>query len=192
MDRAAAAALFAMLDREVWLVTAAAGERRGGLIATFVSQASLSPEHPRVVVGIARQHHTWELIEASGAFALHLLAVENAEWVAHFGVRSGRDEDKFAGRNVGRAATGSPILEGSMGWLDCSVEARLETGDRTLYLAQVLEGKVTRGGAPLRARQLGQHLGAEVLAQLKELVQKDSEVDAVAIRAWREQRGISH
>src|ERR1041385_4670921 len=114
MDRTAAAALFAWLDRELWLVTAQAGARRGGLIAPFVSQASLSPDLPRVVIGIAQQHHTWELIEASGAFALHLLGQENLEWVPHFALRSGRNVDKFSGWPFRTAVTGSPLLAGSI------------------------------------------------------------------------------
>ncbi len=61
-ERALAAALFARTDRELWLLTAAAGGRRGGLIATFVSQASIVPDLPRVVVGLAKQHHTWQLV----------------------------------------------------------------------------------------------------------------------------------
>ena len=47
MNSAAASALFRRLDREIWVVTARAGEGRGGLIATFVSQASIVPELPR-------------------------------------------------------------------------------------------------------------------------------------------------
>ena len=54
------------LDREIWLITAAHENQRGGLIATFVSNASIVPEMPRVVVGIAKQHHSWRVIEASG------------------------------------------------------------------------------------------------------------------------------
>jgi flavin reductase (DIM6/NTAB) family NADH-FMN oxidoreductase RutF len=96
MDPTAAAALFAWLDRELWLVTAQADGRKGALIATFVSQASLTPELPRVVIGIAKQHHTWSLIEASQSFALHLLGQDNFAWVPHFGLQSGRNTDKFA------------------------------------------------------------------------------------------------
>src|SRR5262249_57546568 len=48
----AASGLFALTDRELWLVTARAGERRGGLIATFASDASIGPEFPRVAVGL--------------------------------------------------------------------------------------------------------------------------------------------
>src|SRR5262245_59428488 len=62
-----------MLDREIWLVTAEHESRRAGLIATFGSNASIVPESPRMLIGIAKQHHTWSVIEASRAFTLHLL-----------------------------------------------------------------------------------------------------------------------
>src|SRR5262245_22118856 len=137
-DSTAATTLVAWLDRELWLVTAQAGGRRGGLIATHVSSASIVPEMPRMLLGLARQHFTWELVEASGAFALHLLGAHNLEWVWQFGLDSGRDHDKLAGFPVRVAVTGSPILEDAIGWLDCKVEQRLDGGDRTLYLAEVV------------------------------------------------------
>src|SRR5215831_15768169 len=105
VDPAAIANVFAQLDRELWLLTAAAGDRRGGLIATFVSQASIVPEMPRVLVGLARQHHTWGLVEAAGAFALHLLAEDQLDRVWRFGLESGRDGDKLAGLPVRVGAT---------------------------------------------------------------------------------------
>src|SRR5437764_167787 len=140
MDATAASTLIAWLDRELWLVTAQAGSRRGGLIATFVSPASIVADLPRMVVGLARTHHTWELVEASSAFALHLLGEQHLEWVWHFGLQSGRDVDKFEGLGFRTELTGSPLLDEAIGWLDCRVEARLDTGDRTVYLAEVLQG----------------------------------------------------
>src|SRR5262249_32598631 len=136
-----ALAVIGDLDRELWILTARAGPRAGGLVATFVSEASIVPELPRVLVGLARQHGTWELVEASGAFALHLIGVEHLDWVWRFGLRSGRDTDKFRGLEVQTGATGSPLLEGALGWLDCRVETRMETGDRTVYLAEVLAAR---------------------------------------------------
>jgi flavin reductase (DIM6/NTAB) family NADH-FMN oxidoreductase RutF len=190
MDKTAAPTLFARLDREVWLVTSRAGDRRGGLIATFVSQASLVSDLPRVVVGIARQHHTWEVIEASGAFVLHLLGQENLDWVSRFGLSSGRDRDKFSGLFCRTAPSGSPIVDGAVGWLDCRIETRLDTGDRTIYLAQVTEGEVQKNGPPLTLRSVLERLPKETLAEMKRLIHHDSHVDAQAILAWRQEHGI--
>src|SRR5262245_30025438 len=144
MDATASTTLLACLDREIWLVTTRAGERRGGLIATFVNQASLVPELPRMLLSRSHQHHTCELIESSGVFALHLLAEQNLDLVWRFGLASGRDTDKFAGLETTVAGTGSPLLEGTVGWLDCRVESKLDVGDRTVFVAEVIEGHITQ------------------------------------------------
>jgi flavin reductase (DIM6/NTAB) family NADH-FMN oxidoreductase RutF len=186
MDDTAASTLFAWLNREVWLVTARAGAARGGLIATFVSQASIVADLPRVVLGLARQHYTWELVEASGAFALHLLGEDNLDWVWRFGLESGRQRDKFEGLRVTASASGNPVLDGAVGWLDCRVEARLDGGDRTLYLAEVLEGSVTHFGPPLTSRRLMELAPPHLLNELKRQRNQDGHIDAAAIRAWRQ------
>jgi flavin reductase (DIM6/NTAB) family NADH-FMN oxidoreductase RutF len=185
MDVTAASTLFAWLDREVWLVTARAGERRGGLIATFVSPASIVPELPRVLVALSKQHFTHELVEASGAFALHLLAEEQLELVWRFGLESGRDHDKLAGLTVTTAVTGSPLLAETVGWLDCRVEAKLDIGDRILYVGEVLEGKVTHFAPPLTTKRLMERMPMTRLSQMQRMRQDDSLRDAEVIEAWR-------
>ncbi len=187
-DSTAAATLIAWLDREIWLVTAQHGPRRSGLIATFVNPASIVTEMARMVVGLSRLHFTWELVEASGAFALHLLSEQHLEHVWRFGLRSGREQDKFAGLVVRTGQTGSPILEDCTGWMDCRVEASLPTGDRTICLAEVVESQVTNFGPPLTQRRLLQLARPEYLAELKRQLHADSIADAEAIRQWREER----
>ncbi len=181
--------LLAGLDRELWLVTARDGPRRGGLIATFVSSASIVAEAPRLLVGLANQHHTRGLVEAGGAMALHLLAEEHLPWVWRFGLRSGRDGDKLDGLPARDGVTGSPLLEGVVGWLEGLVEAKLDTGDRTVYLLDVVAGGRERDYPPLTLKRMLQLAGPEQLARLKEGMARDSAVDAAAIRAWRQERG---
>jgi flavin reductase (DIM6/NTAB) family NADH-FMN oxidoreductase RutF len=185
MNPDGALSLFQRLDRELWVVTAQAGERRGGLVATFVSQASIVPEMPRVIAGIARQHHTWGLIEASGAFALHLLGEPELDWVWRFGLQSGRDGDKLDGLATRRGVSGAPILTAAPGWLDCRVEARLDTGDRTVYLAEVLEAQAPGDLELLTVSRLRQLMPGEWRAALLEQLGRDAAIDARAIAAWR-------
>jgi flavin reductase (DIM6/NTAB) family NADH-FMN oxidoreductase RutF len=185
IDDTAPSTLFAWLNRELWLVTAQADGRRGGLIATFVSEASIAPELPRLVVGLAKQHHTWRLVEASGAFALHLLGEDQLDWVWRFGLKSGRSGDKFDGLDVRSAVTGSPILGGAVGWLDCRVETRLDTGDRTIYLAEVVKSEVTHFAPPLTLQRLLQLAPPDRLREMKRQRHHDADGDADAIRAWR-------
>lgn len=46
------------LDREIWVVTAAAGARRGALTATWVSPVSVDPDRPMLLAGLAPNHFT--------------------------------------------------------------------------------------------------------------------------------------
>src|SRR4051812_24541952 len=128
MDVTAAATLFAWLDREVWLVTSHAGGRRGGLIATYVQQAGIASDTPRLLVSLGQLHHTRELVEASGVMALHLLSEDNLEHVWRFGLRSGRDADKFEGLETRDGTTGCPLLPDTVGWMECRVETSFDTG----------------------------------------------------------------
>jgi flavin reductase (DIM6/NTAB) family NADH-FMN oxidoreductase RutF len=185
MNASAISDILAGLDRELWLVTAQAGARRGGLIATFVSSASLVADLPRMLIGLAKQHHTWELIEQSDAFALHLFGEDHLDWVWRFGLASGGTVDKLDGLAVSAGASGSPRLAEALAWLDCRVEARLDTGDRTIYLAEVIDGAKPRPGQPLTAQRLLALASPAQRSVLKEGLVKDAAVDAVAIRAWR-------
>ncbi len=164
-----------LIDREIWLVSAAHEKRRAGLIATFVSQASIVPDLPRMLVGIAKQHHTWGLIEASRAFTLHLLDESHLDWVWRFGLHSGHAGDKFAGLPELRAVA----------WLKCRVETSLDTGDRTLYLAEVLDAHLEKATPPLTMRRVLQLASPERLRELRAGLERDAVVDGAAIRAWR-------
>lgn len=186
MSTAGVNRLFDQVDPPLWVVTAADGSRRGGMIATFVSQASIVPAMPRVLVGIARPHQTWELVEGSGAFGLHLLGEGQLDWVWRFGAETGRGSgDKLEGLAVGVEATGAPILDEAPGWLDCRVESRLETGDRTVYLAAVVAGALRSDEPPLRVGRMLAMAPADRLAAIQGRLEHDIAVDAEAIAAWR-------
>jgi flavin reductase (DIM6/NTAB) family NADH-FMN oxidoreductase RutF len=181
--------VLAATDPPLWLVTAAAEGRRGGCIATFAMGASIVPRMPRVMLGLATHHHTWQLVEASDAFCLHLLGEADAELVWRFGGATGHDRDKLAGFDTTRGETGAPRLDAGLGWLDCRVEARLGSGDRTIYLAAVVDGACRADGTPLRASRLAALLSEAKRAALDEMLARDQATDAAAIAAWRISQG---
>jgi flavin reductase (DIM6/NTAB) family NADH-FMN oxidoreductase RutF len=146
---------------------------------------------PRMVAGIARQHHTWRMIEASKRFAVHLLSESELDLVWRFGLQTGREIDKYAELPDQRTPAGSPLIERAIAWLDCEVETRIDTGDRSVYIAAVTAGGVLKGdaGPPLTAGRLMQLAPADKRAELDRLYARDGAIDAEAIRAWRGQRG---
>ena len=187
MDVDAFCEVFNRLDREIWLITARAGDRRSGLIATYVSRASLVPTLPRVTIGLARHHFTHELIQASNAFCMHLIDEDHIDWVWRFGIPSGREIDKLRGLETHASVTGSPILAGALAWLDCRIEAQMDTGDRTFYVAEVLDARMTQTAMPLTTKRLLELAPADKLRQMNLAVERDIQLDNDAILEWRRQ-----
>jgi flavin reductase (DIM6/NTAB) family NADH-FMN oxidoreductase RutF len=180
--------VFHLYDPPLWLVTACHEGSRGGLIATFAVRASIVRALPRMVIGIAKHHYTWRLIEGSGRFALHLLAADDLEAVWRFGLQSGYQADKFVDLPDRRTVDGNPLFPRARSWLDCRVEERMDIGDRTVYVAEVSGGDVLAPGPVLGVGALLDGAPPEHRAKLDRLYAADQVVDTAAILAWRRAR----
>ncbi len=188
MDDTAASALFAWLDRELWLATACADDKPGGLIASFVSPVSIVPEMPRVMIAVGHQHFTWQLIEKSQAFALHLLGKDNLPWIRRFGLESGHEVDKFASLTWSTSETGSPILDHTIGWMDCRVEASTSIGDRTVLIGEVIQSRITCYGPPLTLKQVLEESPSDVHSEMRQQLHQDIVLSGDAIAQWRSEQ----
>jgi len=182
MDQAGIAAVLGRLDSEIFVLTAADGDRRNGQIVCWVVPATIVPQVPRIIVGVGRLNYTRELIEESRRFALNLLGRDQWRWVPHFGFRSGREVDKLASVPWERGHTGSPLLPGVVGYLECAVRSVLDAGAHFFYVADVLEGRLVAGGEPLRLAQLPGVLAPDDLATMQQLLDRDIARDLAFLR----------
>jgi hypothetical protein len=66
-------------------------------------------------------------------------------------------------------------------------EARLDTGDRTVYVAEVLDGALPRPGTPLTLKRMLELAPAEQKTALRKGLEEDAARDAFAIQEWRQQ-----
>jgi len=126
-----------LIDRELWIITATHNDRRGGLLATWVSTASIDPEHPVLLAGLGPNHFTAELVLSSNAFAAHLLRPDQIELAWNFADGSGRDRDKFASLVARTSDTASPVLSDCLAWFDCRVIRHYSAGDRLFFWADI-------------------------------------------------------
>lgn len=150
------------------------GDVANAQIAVAITAASIVLHRPRIIVQLYHTNYTCELVAASGVLAVNFLAPDQLPLIWRLGMRSGRDGDKLAdvpladiaGANAagadiagadavdngGGGLTGSPILAGCFGYLDCRVVNAMDGGDMTAFLAEVVSG-ATWGDAPLRWRE---------------------------------------
>ncbi len=128
----------------VTAVTAVAdGHPVGMAIGSFTS-VSLDP--PLVAFLPTKDSGSWQGIRAAGSFCVNVMAHDQLEVC---GVMASKAEDKFAGVDWRPGPTGSPIIEGSVAYIDCTIEAVHDGGDHDIVVGRVVELDVLDSKDPL-------------------------------------------
>ncbi len=127
-------------------VSTRAGDVSNAQIAVAITAASIVPQRPRLIVQIYHTNFTHGLIASSGVLAINFLESSQLPLIWQLGMHSGRDGDKL--EDVGHAlgATGSPLLEGCYGYLDCRVVNAMDGGDMTAFLVEAVAARTNGGG----------------------------------------------
>lgn len=127
-------------------VVTATGQNGGhsGMVVGSFTSVSLDP--PLVAFFPAKSSGSWPLIEAAGKFCVNVLSSTQEALCRQF---SGRGTEKFAGVSHRASINGSPILDGALAWIDCTLDAVHEAGDHYIVLGQVRALEVERTGRPL-------------------------------------------
>ncbi|MEA2167627.1 MAG: flavin reductase [Solirubrobacteraceae bacterium] len=131
----------------VTVVTTMGAEHGYGMTANAFSSVSLDP--PLVLVCVIYPSEGATQIQANGCFAVNVLAADQEPISRYFASRDRpRGQDAFAEVSHRVGASGSPILDGAAGYLDCRLHTTHEAGDHLIFLGEVLELGFTEG-APL-------------------------------------------
>lgn len=109
------------------------GAPQGLTIGSFTS-VSLDPPLVGFLPGM--NSTSWPAIAESGSFCVNILGADQADLCWKFAKEA---EGRFEGIGWVPAPTGSPILPGVVGWIDCDVEAVHEMGDHWFVLGRVRE-----------------------------------------------------
>jgi flavin reductase (DIM6/NTAB) family NADH-FMN oxidoreductase RutF/DNA-binding IclR family transcriptional regulator len=119
------------------------GEPTGLVVGTF---ASVSLDPALVAFFIARSSSSFPKVRDSGSFCANILSARQEPLCRALSTRGG---DKFAGVRWAPAPSGSPILEDTVAWVDCSIESITEAGDHLIVLGRVHDLGIENPTIPL-------------------------------------------
>lgn len=117
----------------VAIVTARNGEGNPSAI-TINAFTSVSLDPPLVLYCLGKSAFNYEAFAGAEAFAINFLSSDQQALSDRFAQEA---EDHFPDLGFGRLITGSPILSGCLGALDCKTEARYEAGDHLIVIGRV-------------------------------------------------------
>ena len=129
----------------VTVVTTMSARQPVGMTCQSFTSVSLDP--PLVAFLPTKQSRTFVSIQRAGTFCVNFLAAGQDELATAF---ASHGDDKFAGVEWSRSAgTGSPLLTGTVGHVDCTVHAVHEAGDHYLVMGKVVDLAVGPSEDPL-------------------------------------------
>jgi flavin reductase (DIM6/NTAB) family NADH-FMN oxidoreductase RutF len=121
------------------MVSCGIGEQAN--IITLAWVGTLCSEPPLVGIGVRPSRHSHGLIQEVGEFVVNLPNVEQARWVDHCGMVSGRDEDKWAACGFTPAPATEvevPLIAECPVNIECRVQQTLSLGSHDLFVGQVV------------------------------------------------------
>ncbi len=146
-ERRASAAFRAVMGNfatGVTVITTLDGQTPVGFTCQAFTSLSLDP--PLISFAVSRQSASRARILSTGRFCVNILAYDQRGLCAKFAASG---VDRFQGTPWRLSPHGSPAIDGSIGWIDCSVEAEYPAGDHTIVLGRVHDLAITREAAPL-------------------------------------------
>ena len=120
----------------------ASGAPHGMTVNSFTS---VSLEPPLVLICIDHKARILDHFLASDSFAINILRETQQDLSMHF-ARPG--EDRFGAVEWYPGETGTPLIPGALATLECAVFQRLESGDHTILIGEVISA-IRHEGRPL-------------------------------------------
>ena len=117
------------------VTTAHNGEVRG-MTANSVTSVSLDPLS--VLVCVNKDAITHGVLSKGGVFCVNVLS-DQQEALSRACARPDTPEAGLAGVPYRTGATGAPILEGALAYLDCRVSAVMEFGTHTIFVGEAVD-----------------------------------------------------
>jgi len=125
------------------LVSAGAETERGPVrnLMTAAWAGTVCSEPPMVSVSIRPSRYTYELVKQSGEFVIHLTDRKLLRAADYCGVRSGREEDKFAACGLTPVPVEgfrhAPAIAQAPVYLACRTEQELNLGSHVMFIGRI-------------------------------------------------------
>ena len=122
------------------LIGSRSGEERNAMTASWITQLSMEPV--LIGVGVENTAVTHRLISAGGSFTVNLWNSDDTRVFVKFSKPATYADGTLNGRAVREAATGAPVFEEAIAWMDCEVRHAVDLGTHTLFVGELVDGAI--------------------------------------------------
>ena len=125
----------------LYVVTSKDGDKDNGLIVNTVSQLTDKPL--RVAVNINKLNYSHDIIKKTGVLNVNCLNIEAPFSIfQEYGFVSGRDKNKFEGKEIVRSENGLPVLTNYINaFISLKVDSYVDLDTHGMFICSVTESK---------------------------------------------------
>jgi len=140
--------------RDIWgnfatgvtVITTDVGGWLHGMTANGVASVSLDPL--LMVVCVDKSTRCQGQLRVAGKFGVSFLGEDQEAVSSLFAKRGDPEQGSLRGAAFHTGAQGTPLLDGSIAYLECRVAHILPGGDHDLFVGEALGGEIVRADAP--------------------------------------------
>ena len=122
------------------LVGSRSGDEWNGMTTSWITQLSMEPV--LVGIGVDNKAVTHRLISQGGSFTVNLWSPEDTRVFVKFSKPATKEGMTLNGRAIREGATGAPIFEDAIAWIDCEVRQAIDLGTHTLFIGEVVDASI--------------------------------------------------
>lgn len=119
----------------VTVVTMNNGDQDHGMTVNSFASVSLDP--PLVLYNADKDTDSHDFTQEAGNFAVNVLTSEQESLSNRFAGEHKEMDDPFYDIEARREATGAPIFENALAYMDCTLHESHDAGDHTIYVGRV-------------------------------------------------------
>jgi flavin reductase (DIM6/NTAB) family NADH-FMN oxidoreductase RutF len=158
LDQKAKKTMLRKIPHGLYICGVKEGEEMNGFTVSWLMQSSFEP--PLVVNCVKKGTVSHEMIKNTQVFAISFLESGQKDLAASFFRPKTRVGNKFEDVEFYEGeATGCPIIQDSLGYIECQVVGTVENGDHTVYVGEVIASGIHREGDQLLLSSTGWEYG---------------------------------
>jgi flavin reductase (DIM6/NTAB) family NADH-FMN oxidoreductase RutF len=137
-----------LINRVTWkipnalaLVGSRAGDEWNAMTTSWITQLSMEPV--LIGVGVDNKAVTHRLISEGGSFTVNLWSSEDTKPFVKFSKPAAKQDMTLNGRPIRVEATGAPVFDEAIAWMDCAVRQAIDFGTHTLFVGEIISAGIT-------------------------------------------------
>jgi flavin reductase (DIM6/NTAB) family NADH-FMN oxidoreductase RutF len=118
------------------LVGSRAGDEWNGMTTSWVTQVAQEPV--LIGIGVDTAAVTHRLITDGGSFTVNLWDATNTRPFVKFSKPAVKDGMALNGYPISEGATGAPIFDDAIAWMECEVRQAVDCGTHTFFIGELV------------------------------------------------------